>query len=103
MLKNAKTYLMISVLAGAVAMTAPVLAADTPTDAQATSKPASPSASDSATASDDSALTTGTVVRPNTREQKLKDCMAIWEPATHMSKEQWKRTCNRQLDDEPRP
>jgi hypothetical protein len=100
MFKNAKTYLMISVLAGAVAMTAPVLAADTPTDAQATSKPASPSG----IASDDSTLTTGTVTpTPRTREQKLKDCMAIWEPATHMSKEQWKRTCNRQLDDEPRP
>jgi predicted DNA-binding protein (MmcQ/YjbR family) len=99
MLKNSKTYLMISMLVGAVAMTAPVLAADTPTDAQATSKPASPSG----IASDDSTLTTGTVVRSNTREQKLKDCMAIWEPATHMSKEQWKRTCNRQLDDEPRP
>ena len=99
MLKNTKSYLMISMLAGAVAMTAPVLAADTPTDAQATTKPASPSG----IASDDSTLTTGTVARPNTREQKLKDCMAIWEPATHMSKEAWRRTCNRQLEDEPRP
>jgi hypothetical protein len=24
--------------------------------------------------------------------------MAIWEPATHMTKEEWRRTCRRTLD-----
>jgi hypothetical protein len=56
---------------------------------------------DSTAAADD--LTTGTLGTPKTRDQKLQDCMAIWEPATHMTKAQWKRTCVRQLDEEPRP
>jgi hypothetical protein len=94
MLKNAKTFLMISVLAGAVAMTVPARAAD---EAQ------SPAKVDAASDSTDS-LTTGTVAPPPpSREKKLADCMAIWEKATHMTKDQWKRTCNRQLDEEPRP
>jgi hypothetical protein len=30
----------------------------------------------------------------------LEDCMAVWEPATHMTKEQWRRVCSRtSLDD----
>jgi hypothetical protein len=96
MLKNTKTFLMISVLAGTVAMTAPAPAAD---EAQS---PASQSPAKVDAASD--SLTTGTVVRPPpTRDKKLADCMAIWEKATHMTKDQWKRTCNRQLDEEPRP
>ncbi len=96
MLKNTNTFLMISVLAGALAMTAPARAAD---EAQT---PASQSPAKVDTASD--LLTTGTVSPPPpTRDKKLADCMAIWEPATHMSKDQWKHTCNRQLDEEPRP
>ncbi|MGE3064175.1 MAG: hypothetical protein AB7G08_32790 [Hyphomicrobiaceae bacterium] len=27
----------------------------------------------------------------------LKDCMAVWEPATHMSKAEWRDTCKRTL------
>ena len=96
MSKNAKTYLLAAALFSAVAATAPARAAD---DAQ-TPASQTPASVDSSSDS----LTTGTVsLPPPTREKKLADCMAIWEPATHMSKDQWKRTCNRQLDDEPRP
>ena len=99
MLKNTKTFLTISALAGAVAMTVPARAAD---EAQ-TPASQSPAKIDAASNSADS-LTTGTVAPPPpTRAKKLADCMAIWEPATHMSKQQWKRTCDRQLDEEPRP
>lgn len=27
----------------------------------------------------------------------LADCMAMWEPATHMTREDWRRTCRRTL------
>jgi hypothetical protein len=47
-------------------------------------------------------LSTGTIdATPRTKEQRLKDCMAIWEPATHMSKRAWRRTCKSQLDEFP--
>jgi len=37
---------------------------------------------------------------PATKEEKLVSCMALWEPATHMSKTRWKTVCKRvQTDD----
>jgi hypothetical protein len=45
-------------------------------------------------------LTTGSVA-PDKKKRRLEDCMAIWEPATHMSKKEWRRTCDRQLDESP--
>lgn len=54
----------------------------------------------SASAADD--VTTGSVSGPvETRQQKLNDCMAIWDSGTHMTKKQWRRTCVNQLDEEP--
>jgi hypothetical protein len=32
---------------------------------------------------------------PATKEEKLVSCMALWEPATHMSKTRWKTVCMR--------
>jgi len=47
-------------------------------------------------------LSTGTIdAAPRSKEKRLEDCMAIWEPATHMSKKEWRRTCNSQLDEFP--
>lgn len=35
-----------------------------------------------------------------TKEEKLVSCMALWEPATHMTKERWRAVCKRvQTDD----
>jgi hypothetical protein len=47
-------------------------------------------------------LATGSVLTPAQRRKKrFDDCMAIWEPATHMTKRAWRRTCNNQLGDVP--
>jgi len=47
-------------------------------------------------------ITTGTILTPaQQRQKRFKDCMAIWEPATHMTKRQWRRTCKSQLDEFP--
>ena len=27
--------------------------------------------------------------------QSIKDCMAMWDPVTHMTKAQWRTTCDR--------
>jgi hypothetical protein len=34
-------------------------------------------------------------------EQRMKECMSIWEPRTHMTKQQWRRTCKTLLFDPP--
>lgn len=86
----------IALLAGGGALAAPP--ASSGTDAAAPA--ANSAASDPATG--DPATTTGSVApEPRTRAQQLEDCMAIWEPATHMTKKQWRRTCQNQLDENP--
>ena len=80
--------LLIATLAAGLAA-GPVMAREPDTDAAAATGAASSTADD---------LTTGSISGPvRTREQKIEDCMAIWEPATHMTKTQWRRTCTRQL------
>lgn len=37
--------------------------------------------------------TTGSINREQTAAQRMADCMAIWEPRTHMTKKEWRRTC----------
>ncbi len=31
----------------------------------------------------------------------IEDCMKVWEPATHMTKDEWRRTCARTLTEYP--
>jgi hypothetical protein len=31
----------------------------------------------------------------NGLDQEYADCMRLWEPATHMTREEWSRTCRR--------
>jgi hypothetical protein len=46
------------------------------------------------------AVTTGSVEGPrDKKKRRFEDCMAIWEPATHMTKRQWRRTCTNMYDD----
>jgi hypothetical protein len=48
-------------------------------------------------------LTTGSI-DASAREKKQKqfdDCMAIWDPGTHMTKKQWRRTCSNTLEELP--
>lgn len=38
--------------------------------------------------------------RRATKAEKLASCMALWEPATHMTKKRWRTVCKRvQTDD----
>jgi hypothetical protein len=39
------------------------------------------------------AVSTGSINREQTAAQRMADCMAIWEPRTHMTKKEWRRTC----------
>jgi hypothetical protein len=64
------------------------------TEAQTTS----PAAADTA---EPDALSTGSIAPPYDKKKRFEDCMAIWEPATHMTKKEWRRTCNSQLDGDP--
>jgi hypothetical protein len=84
----AKTLTII--LAGALSMSA-VAFADPAVSVDAT-KPA-----------EATATTTGSIYREPTDAQRMADCMAIWEPRTHMTKQQWRRTCKMSLKDNPTP
>jgi hypothetical protein len=42
-------------------------------------------------------VTTGSINLDPTPEQRMADCMAIWEPRTHMTKNEWRRTCKTTL------
>jgi hypothetical protein len=77
----AKTLTII--LAGAISVSAVALA-----------DPASSVDATKATeTSETPAVTTGSVNREQTAAQRMADCMAIWEPRTHMTKKEWRRTC----------
>lgn len=68
------------VLAGAISMSAAAFA--------------DPAASVDATkATEAPAVTTGSINLEQTAAQRMADCMAIWEPRTHMTKKEWRRTC----------
>ncbi|MBC7830746.1 MAG: hypothetical protein H7Y62_01860 [Hyphomicrobium sp.] len=71
------------VLCGAIAMSAAAVA--------------DPAVQSDATVPPDTAVTTGSVYRDPTPEQRMADCMAIWEPRTHMTKREWRRTCQTTL------
>jgi len=43
------------------------------------------------------ALTTGSVRSEPSFSQRMEECMAIWEPRTHMTKSQWQRSCKTTL------
>ena len=63
--------------------------------AAAIADPAPPA--DTAGPPDPPAVTTGSVNLDPTPEQRMADCMAIWEPRTHMTKNEWRRTCKTTL------
>ena len=71
-------------LCGAIAMSAAAVA-----------DPAAQAAAD--VPPDTPAVTTGSVNLDPTPAQRMADCMAIWEPRTHMTKNEWRRTCKTTL------
>jgi hypothetical protein len=89
----------LSAIAG-LTITALLLAAPAAARSTAQAGETSTPASDYASEADE--LTTGSILTPaQQRKKRFDDCMAIWEPATHMTKREWRRTCNSQLDEEP--
>jgi hypothetical protein len=88
MSKIAKTSMIA--IAGALLVSATALA-DPGTSATA-NNPADTTPS-TATAT----TTTGSINLDPSPEQRMKDCMAIWDPGTHMTKQQWRRTCKTTL------
>ena len=65
--------------------------------AAAFADPAPPT--DASVPPDTPAVTTGSINLDPTPEQRMADCMAIWEPRTHMTKNEWRRTCKTTLKD----
>lgn len=60
--------------------------------AQATpSKPATPPASTTPSAP----ATPSPTVNTRSPDQEYKECLALWEPATHMTRAEWAATCRR--------
>lgn len=52
---------------------------------------------DANVAPDPPMVTTGSINLDPTPEQRMADCMAVWEPRTHMTKSEWRRTCKTTL------
>jgi hypothetical protein len=88
MSKIAKTSMIA--IAGALLVSATALA--DPGTSAAANNPADTTPS-TATAT----TTTGSINLDPSPEQRMKDCMAIWDPGTHMTKQQWRRTCKTTL------
>jgi hypothetical protein len=42
-------------------------------------------------------VTTGSVTSEPPFSQRMSECMAIWDKGTHMTKEQWRRSCQTTL------
>jgi hypothetical protein len=61
------------------------------------------SASPQAAETDADGVTTGSIggTQAEKRKKQFDDCMAIWDPGTHMTKRQWRRTCTNTLDELP--
>jgi len=64
--------------------------------AAAAADPATPT--DTSAPPDRPAVTTGSINLDPSFEQRMADCMAIWEPRTHMTKKEWRRTCKTTLN-----
>ncbi len=86
--------LFFSTAALADAVTAPGLtAAGTGTQLPALSQ----TQTKTQTATQTPAATTGSVDVEPSLEKRMQDCMAIWDKGTHMTKDQWRRTCKTTL------
>jgi hypothetical protein len=57
----------------------------------------SATANNPAAAMPSATTTTGSINLDPSPDQRMKDCMAIWDPGTHMTKQQWRRTCKTTL------
>jgi len=86
---TAPTLVLMTVLAASLWAAAAVARPDS-----ARSQPAEP-----APGSD--MLATGSIDVRADDNKRFEDCLAIWDPGTHMTKQQWRRTCKSSLENLP--
>jgi len=94
MLKRLKNHPRALSLLLAAALAAPLLAGPVLARSDQQDKGAAPATSAPAE-------TTGSV-EPDAKveeQKRLDDCMAAWDRKTHMSKQQWRRTCKHLLEE----
>jgi hypothetical protein len=90
MLKNLRNHPRALSLLLAAALAAPLLAGPVLARSDQQDKGAAP-------ASSAPSETTGSVKEEE--QKRLDDCMAAWDRKTHMSKQQWRRTCKHLLEE----
>lgn len=44
-----------------------------------------------------SGVTTGSIIQEPSFAQRMSECMEIWDRGTHMTKKQWRRSCQATL------
>jgi len=89
-------------LSASAALLSAALLLAAPVAARSAAQAGEVSAPESDYATEAENLTTGSIKTPaQQRQKRFEDCMAIWEPATHMSKREWRRTCKSQLREFP--
>ena len=54
---------------------------------------AAPAAGENGKRRDAPGLSTGSVQPGKTDAERMRECMAIWDSGTHMTKQQWRRSC----------
>jgi len=98
MIQVARSFAVRSCVASAVAIAVALGTASSFAPAMARSTAAKGAvASKSTKAADAPPITTGSVRAEPTFAQRMAECMAIWEPRTHMTKSQWQRSCKTTL------
>jgi hypothetical protein len=86
----------LSIAGVALLLAAPALAAPKTTTAAA----ATAGAATTVTGKPDPTVApaaTGSINLEPTFDQRMADCMAIWDKGTHMNKDEWRRTCKTTL------
>ena len=59
----------------------------------AASAGAAPATAENGKRRDAPGLSTGSVQPRKTDAERMRECMAIWDLGTHMTKRQWRRSC----------
>jgi len=98
MIQIARSFALRSCVASGVAFAIAVgMASSFAPAAMARSVAKGATASKSTKPADTPTITTGSVRGEPSFSQRMTECMAVWEPRTHMTKSQWQRSCKTTL------
>jgi len=86
------TFALCLLVVAALAQT--TITSDSQSNGDGSARPIRPIPPNSQTSSG-SGQTPATRTGKNALNETVTDCMKLWEPATHMSKADWQRTCRR--------